>query len=168
MIQTGIFYGSTMGNTAHIAKMIHFEMGFENTHIYDIKNAGIEELKKHDLLILGLSTWGFGHMQKDWTYKIDLLDKIDLSNKKAAIFCLGDQQEYPDTFVDAMGVIYEKLKSRGAKIIGAWPASDYHFKRSKALLNGHFPGLVIDEDHQSDRSKERVQQWVAQLRQDIQ
>ena len=43
----------------------------------------------------------------------------------------------------------------------------YDFSESKAVKNGKFVGLAIDEDNQSDLTEERVKTWVAQIKREF-
>ena len=78
-------------------------------------------------MILGTSTWGIGNLQDDFEMFVDLLLSLDLTEKTFALFGLGDQQTYPDSFCNGMGKLYRLLKNKDCKIIGSWPAEDYDF-----------------------------------------
>lgn len=93
---------------------------------------------------------------------------MDFSNKKVAVFGTGDPQSYPDSFVDAIGLIYEKLAEKGVNVVGFWPTEGYEYDASRAEKDGHFVGLVIDEDNQSDLTDERIAKWVEGLKATIQ
>ncbi|NES97290.1 MAG: flavodoxin FldA, partial [Desertifilum sp. SIO1I2] len=41
------------------------------------------------------------------------------------------------------------------------------FTESKAIKNGKFVGLAIDEDNQPELTEERVKAWVAQLKREF-
>jgi flavodoxin I len=164
MAKIGIFYGSTNGHTEQVAKNILHAFGSQNADLINIKNAKAEDLQRYPYLILGVSTWGFGDIQKDWANKLSLLDKIDYSNKKVALFSLGDQRTYPDTFVDGMGLLYDKLYEKEARVVGNWYPNGYVFKRSKAMRNGSFVGLVLDEDIQPMSTKSRIEKWTNYLK----
>ena len=120
----------------------------------------MDELTKYDLLILGSSTWGLGDLQDDWEVQINNLKKLDLSGKKVAFFGTGDQASYPDTFVDAMGILYDAADETNASLIGAWPVDGYEHTESLAVRNGKFVGLALDEDNQADLTGERITGWV--------
>jgi len=49
------------------------------------------------------------------------LDDIDFSCKKVAYLGTGDQEGYPDKFMDAMGILAEKLAKQGDETVGSWP-----------------------------------------------
>ncbi|WP_319475800.1 flavodoxin FldA [Marispirochaeta aestuarii] len=159
MASIGIFYGSSTGNTEAAANIIQSRL-----EKADVKNiAGIssmDELTKYDLLILGSSTWGLGDLQDDWEVQINNLKKLDLSGKKVAFFGTGDQASYPDTFVDAMGILYDAAAETNASLIGAWPVDGYEHTESLAVRNGKFVGLALDEDNQADLTGERITGWV--------
>lgn len=163
MAAIGIFYGSSTGNTEKVANLIQEKLGADEADIYDIGRAKLEDLNRYSLVIFGIPTWGIGGLQDDWEDSIHLVRNIDYSDKKIALFGLGDQEEYPDTFADALGILYRRIMRRGACIIGEWSADDYTFEKSRALRDGAFVGLVIDQDNQADLTEERVSDWVEML-----
>lgn len=95
------------------------------------------------------------------------MDNIDFHGKKVAYFGTGDQVGYADNFQDAIGILEEKISDLGGTTVGYWPTDGYDFNESKALRNGKFVGLAIDEDNQSDLTNERVKAWVAQLKKEF-
>ncbi|MFP4486258.1 MAG: flavodoxin [Campylobacterales bacterium] len=161
----GIFYGSTTGNTASIAQGMQKRLEpAMDVHVYDVANLDSdEELKMHDLLIFGASTWGEGDLQDDWSHYLGVVSGINLDGKIVAIFGLGDQEGYSDCFVDGMKVLYDFAIQSGAQVIGFWDSDDYSFDSSEALIDGKFVGLVIDEDNQSDLSENRLDTWCSNL-----
>lgn len=167
MEKIGIFYGSSTGLTASIAEKIHEKLGAENADLHDIRESTPKDIEKYNNLIFGSSTWGIGEVQDDWENFLPQLKKRDLKGKTIAIFGLGDQESYPDSFVDAIGVLHNEFKTSGCKFAGQWPADDYHFSFSHALQNGNFVGLPIDEETQPDKTDLRINKWIEQLRQDF-
>jgi len=162
----GLFYGSTNGNTTAVAQMIQREFDQEmgiKVELFDIADYYLEEMSDFDFLILGIPTWNVGQLQRDWDAIIDELDEISLEGKHAAVFGLGDQVGYPDTFGDALFFLADRLESRGACLVGKWPTDNYVFSGSWALREGNFVGLMIDEDNQRDLTEQRVSAWVKQL-----
>jgi flavodoxin I len=165
MAKTGIFYGSSTGNTENAAEKIKGLIG--GADITNIKSASVEEMKQYDNLILGSSTWGLGELQEDWEDIIIKLQQEDLSGKKVALFGTGDQESYSETFADAVGLLYEALRDSGAEIVGAWPSEGYEYSESKAEKEGMFVGLVLDEDNQADMTDDRIEEWVSGLKKDF-
>ena len=98
---------------------------------------------------------------------ISLLLHADFSGKKVALFGTGDQSAYSDTFVDGMGILYETLKNSNAEFTGAWPSEGYGHSGSRAMKDGQFVGLVIDEDNQPDMTENRIREWVERLKKDL-
>lgn len=91
------------------------------------------------------------------------LDGADFSGRTVAVFGLGDQWGFSDSFVDAIGEIAEFFAERGAKVVGQWPTDGYEFEASQAVRNGHFAGLALDEDNQPDKSAERIGAWLGRI-----
>jgi len=164
MALIGIFYGSTQGNVEHIAYEIQKIFGEEHADIFNIKNAENSDFKKYKYLIFGTSTCENGNIQQDWADKLNLLGNIDFTDKKIALFSLGDQKNYPNSFADGMGVLYDVLNDYDADIIGNWYAHGYIFNKSKAFVNGSFVGLVLDETFQPSVTQIRLQKWTDYLK----
>lgn len=66
-----------------------------------------------------------------------------------------------------MGILEEKIIERGGTTVGYWSTDGYEFSDSKALRDGKFVGLAIDEDNQSDLTDKRIKAWVAQLKKEF-
>ena len=98
---------------------------------------------------------------------LEELDPMDFKGKTVAYFGTGDQLGYSDNFMDAAGILEAKISARGGKTIGYWSTDGYDYTESKAVRNGKFVGLAIDEDNQSDLTDERVKAWVAQIKQEF-
>jgi flavodoxin I len=164
--EVGVFYGSSSGKTESVALKIHEILGRGRSGIYDIAECSPRDLLPFKMLIFGIPTWGIGELQEDWADFLPGLEELDLSGKKVALFGLGDQESYPDTFADALGKLYDSLHGTGCEITGHWSAGGYDFMGSTALRNGGFVGLILDEDNQPDLTEERVKDWLAQIIQD--
>ncbi|HEY0664253.1 MAG TPA: flavodoxin domain-containing protein, partial [Thiobacillaceae bacterium] len=95
-----------------------------------------------------------------WEEFLPKIEQLDFSGKTIALFGLGNQDKYPDEFVDAMGILHEFFVARGAKIVGQWPADGYDFISSKALVNDEFVGLVLDHENQKLLTDARLEAWL--------
>ena len=163
MNNIGLFFGSETGNTESVADEIAGIIGYDKVDVYNLSDHGIDICTKYDKLIFGAPTWYDGELQSDWDSAVDDLEKVDLTGKTIALFGLGDQEGYPDYFLDAMGIIYEKVIEKGGNVVGEWPVDGYTFDESKAVKNGNFVGLALDEDNQSDLTNERIEKWLVQI-----
>ena len=165
MAKIGIFYGSTEGNTEDVVDKVKDALG--DAEVHNVDSASAEDMEEYDTLILACSTWEIGELQEDWDSFLDVLDDVDFSSKKVSYIGTGDADGYPDTFVDAIGIIHEKIADTGAEFFGAWPTDDYEFDGSKGVIDGKFLGLVIDEDNESDKTDDRIDAWVAQIKSEL-
>jgi len=159
MGSTAVIYGSTTGNTANAAKQIAAAFGMVPVSIANASPADFNA----DLVILGSSTWGIGELQDDWQTNFALLEAVDLSGKKVAVFGLGDQNGFGDSFCDAMAMLAEKAVARGATLVGQTSAAGYQHSHSAAERDGMFCGLALDDDSQACLSSGRIGNWVGQL-----
>lgn len=163
---TAIYYGSSTGNTEKNAGIIKKNLN-NDVKIYDITENGFENFSDYDKIILGCSTWGEGELQDDWDDRWDEFCSLDFSNKTIALFGLGDQESYSDEYLDAMGIIYEELNKNGVNIIGKTSTDGYIFDSSRAVVDDMFVGLALDEDNQSELSKDRIASWCENIKEQI-
>lgn len=165
MASIGLFFGSDEGNTERVAYQIRRCLGEALVDIYDVADVTQLEFTQYDRIILGIPTWDFGQIQRDWEDFWGDIAEVDFSGKTIALFGLGDQFGYADYFLDAMGMLHDVVVQSGAHIIGHWPTAGYEFAASKAEIpdTGRFVGLALDEDHQEDLTSTRIQMWCGQI-----
>lgn len=161
----GLFYGSTTGNTADVAERLAQLAGPERVDLYDIAEQGLAGLGLYEYLIFGIPTWDFGEQQEDWLDLWPELDALELAGVRVALFGLGDQIGYGEWYLDAMGMLHDKLVQQGAVAVGYWPNEGYEFDASRALTadGSHFVGLALDEDSQRSETDARLALWVPQV-----
>jgi len=168
MAKIGLFYGTQTGNTQTAAEFIQKEFGGDSVvYLHDVSGVDTSDFEDYECIIIGCPTWNIGELQADWEGLYEKLDEINFVGKKIAYFGAGDQIGYADNFQDAMGILEEKISSLGGTTVGYWPTDGYEHSESKAVKNGKFVGLAIDEDNQSDLTDERIKIWVAQLKQEF-
>lgn len=165
MTTLGIFFGSSDGNTARVAELLaqQFRTTFGaalDVEVLDIAEYYVEDMADFDLLILGIPTWNHGQLQADWEAVLEEFDDLDLTGTRAAVFGLGDQVGYPETFADAVFFLADRLRNAGAELVGAWPCDGYDFRGSWAVEDGRFLGLVLDEVNQPELTPARLAHWV--------
>lgn len=164
MKKTGIFYGSTTGTTAGVARRIAKALGVAEADIHDVANTAPSVLGDYELDIIGSSTWGNGQVQRDFYDFLAGVAALDLKGHSLALFGCGDES-MSDTFNNAIGNIYHKLKDTGARFIGDFNAEGYDFKGSSADIDGRIVGLMLDEVNRPDLTDTRIAEWVKSLKQ---
>ncbi len=162
MGKIAIVFGSTGGSTQFVARKIKRLVGAD-ADIFNVAEIVPSDLEDYSQLILGTSTWGLGELQDDWEAFLPDFAQLDLKGKTIALFGLGDCESYPDSFVDAMGIIYEELKTKECTLVGSVDTDDYNFDESIAVVDGKFVGLPIDEDNESDKTDARLESWLKQI-----
>jgi len=162
----GIFYGSSTGQTEMVAEKLHQLLGDENADLINVEMATEKDLAAYPYLILGTPTWGVGEMQDDWEDFADILEKASLKGKKIALFGLGDQDTYPDSFADGVGMLYNRIKDK-SQVVGKWPKTGYLFNESEAYKDNHFVGLILDQENQAGKTNERLEKWVEMLKKEF-
>ena len=164
MKSIAIIYGSSTGNTEHAAHLIATELAGYSPVVKDITDITPEELLEPDVLILGVPTWSIGELQDDWEEFFPNIKKLDLTGKTVAIFGMGDADGYPDTYVDALGILYDEFGKTGCTFVGEVSTDGYTFDDSQGLRGGSFVGLPLDEDNESKLTRPRVKAWVDSLK----
>ncbi len=165
MSKIGLFYGSTTGKTESAAEMIQAEFGGESVvTLHEISEVQDSDFDQYQNIIIGSPTWDIGQLQADWDGYFEDLDNIDFSGKKVAYFGTGDAVGYGENFQDAMGTLEEKISELGGQTVGNWPTDGYDFESSKAVKNGKFVGLALDDDNQSELTESRIKEWVTKLK----
>ena len=159
MATVKIVYGSTTGATEAAAQQLAALLGAEAIPVAAATEAAFEA----DLLLLGSSTWGYGELQDDWAAGIALLDAVDLTGRKVAVFGTGDSVGFADTFANAIGILADKAVERGATLVGQVPAAGYAAVESRAVRDGQFVGLALDDTNEAEQTPERIATWAKQL-----
>lgn len=167
MKKIGLFYVANAVKTSQVAKKIREVLGAENIDIIPVEKAWGDDFKSYDNLIVGVSTWFDGELPTFWDELIPELETLDLKGKKVALFGLGDQVNYPDNFVDGLGILSKSFKKAGATLVGYTSAEDYTFNHSKALHDNKWCGLVIDVENQSKLTDKRIKDWCEQLKKEF-
>lgn len=171
----GLYYGSTTGTTEAVAEKVQefataAGVPLNAVNISDLNDP--KELLQHEQLIIGIPTWNIGQLQDDWLIVYPKLDEMDFTGKIVAIFGVGDQEGFPDNFLDAVGILGKKLQERGATLIGSWSAEDYDYEDSEAAFETEegvkFMGLGIDEYNQEEKTDMRIINWLEQIQLEMQ
>jgi flavodoxin II len=169
----GLFYGSTTCYTEMAAEKIQAALNTlfdaEVVDTFNIKDVSLSTACQFDILIFGISTWDFGELQEDWESCWADIRDLDLRDKTVALFGLGDQLGYTDWFQDALGMLHDELAVLDCNFIGYWPNQGYNFSKSKGLTTdlSHFVGLSLDDENQYELSQQRIEQWTAQLLEEL-
>lgn len=166
MTPIGLFYGTDTGFTELVANLIEEEFSMvapDLITVHNIADVPVERMLDYDYLIVGCPTWNVGQLQDDWDEVFIELDDLDLTGKKIAIFGLGDQYGYPENYCDAIGILGRKFADQGAELVGFTSTEGYEFSYSRGVEDGMFLGLALDEENESEKTPQRVTDWIWQL-----
>ena len=168
-MRTAIFYASNTGSTEEIAQLIKKQLGPKHVDtIRDVEGLDVHDLEGYDTLIVGVATWDYGDIPYDWAVLYEGLKQCDFTGTRIAMFGLGDQWGYPETFLDAMGLMYRAFVKRGAHGgYGFWPTRNYTFSGSMARFGAQFCGLAIDQDNEAQLTASRIKKWCAQIKREL-
>tara|TARA_Y100001970_G_C13720448_1_gene596355 strand:- start:97 stop:597 length:501 start_codon:yes stop_codon:yes gene_type:complete len=160
-MRIGLMFGSTTMNSERVAELIWDTM--QETELHDIKD-GVDVLEQYEKVIIVSPTWDYGDLQEDYIEAWDKLQTVNWSNKSVALVGLGDQVGYGDLYQDSMNTLYETISKLGGTFVGFTSKDGHSFLKSKAIRNDKFVGLAIDEDNQSNLTKERLNTWIEDIR----
>lgn len=114
-----IVYGSTSGNTElvceTIAKVLD-ELG-HNVLLQRVEQTQVEELRQHDLVILGASTYGHGILQDQFIPFAEKMKSLDLSGKDFAVVGLGDSKYDAEYNIESAVILENIVLQQGGKLI---------------------------------------------------
>jgi flavodoxin I len=172
MSQIGIFFGTDTGTTRLIAKKMAKQLpeGIASKPL-NVNRIEAADLLNYDALILGTPSYGEGQVpgistgvkQGSWEEFLPQLAGLDFTGKRIALYGLGNQDKYGSRFASGLFQLYEAFKSAGADIVGSWPTDGYEFEYSRAVVDGRFVGLVIDQNSQGMQTEERMKTWLDQV-----
>ena len=166
-MSTAIIYSFNTNKTAKAAEKIIEAFNKDDLKAVNAENISEDEFLSYDNLILGVPTWFDGELPNYWDEFVPALEDMDLNGKTIAIFGLGDQAGYPENFADGVGILGCLLRDKGAKLVGYTENEKYEFESSKALEDGKFMGLILDQENQARLSKGRIEKWTEQLKQEL-
>lgn len=172
MKKVAIIYWPKGGNVESVAQRIFDRFNEAEADLYDVENFDATRINDYENLIVGGSTTGSETWEdvtptNKWSELLKALENDRLKGKKVAIFGLGDQVLWPENFVDSMIVIKKEFDKRGAEIVGSWPTGGYDFTDSDSVVDGKFVGLALDEDQQPEKTDERIEKWIGQLKEEF-
>ncbi|VAW14901.1 Flavodoxin 1 [hydrothermal vent metagenome] len=163
MSKTCIIYSFNSNKTKLIAEIIADAFGEGKIEKVNAETITEEQFLSFDNMILGVPTWFDGELPNYWSEFVPALEDLDLQGKTFAIFGLGDQEGYPENFVDGIGILAKLLEERGGRIVGETPTEGYTFESSAAVRDGKFLGLALDQENQARLTNGRVAKWVESL-----
>jgi len=167
MEKIGLFYSFASKKTAKIAGVVHNAFLGNDVQLINVDDVKKEKFLEFDNLIVGVPTWFDGELPNYWDELLPALEEIDFSNKRIAIFGLGDQKGYSENFCDAIGIMAAFFEEKGAFIVGKFPLDGYIFEGSKAVSNGQFVGLPLDQENQARLTSGRIEHWVENLKKEF-
>jgi flavodoxin I len=167
MKKVALIYSYNSTKTAKIAEKIIKEWADESLVPVNAENIDENAFMSYDQMILGVPTWFDGELPNYWDEFVPAIDDLNLTGKSIAIYGLGDQQNYPENFLDAEGIMADLLETRGAKMLGFTSREGYTFEHSRAIRGDKFAGLAIDYENQHQLTEARIRNWVKQLKEEF-
>lgn len=141
----------------------------EPIEIDEVQGSVAEQFAKFDALVVGTPTWNTGaDMERSGTGWDEIyyseMQELNIAGKKVAVFGLGDSISYAENYADATGELHDVFEKLGCKMIGYTSQEGYEHEDSKAIRGDQFCGLLLDAVNFEELTEERVQNWVAKLK----
>jgi flavodoxin I len=176
MKKIGIFFGTDSGTTRligkKIAKNLQKRVGEDVVaKPLNVNRIGADELLSYPSLILGTPTYGEGLLpgkasnnnEESWLEFLPKLMGKDFTGHRIALYGLGDQEQYPGHFLDAMMDLHEFFTAANAEIVGGCSIEGYTFNHSRAVVDGRFVGLALDQHLQQLLTDQRIDTWLDEV-----
>lgn len=161
----GLFYAPSGGSVHKVAKRIKQKIKNHKVDMLYIRNIQSQQFLNYRNIILVSSTLGKDAWNNDetdeWAAFVPELRKLNLNGRHVALVGLGNHILYPSNFADGLSDWADLIESLGGMLIGKTEADDYIFNMSKAVKDGLFMGLPLDEDNESGKTDSRVDKWLS-------
>lgn len=163
----GLFYAPTGGNVHKVAKRIKQKLSGRKVDMFYIRDIEPAQFLNYRTLILVSSTLGKEAWNNDendeWAAFMPGMQKLALNERQVALVGLGNHVLYPNNFVDGLRDMAELIEETGGILIGKTDPENYTFNMSKAIQEGVFVGLPLDEDNEPDKTDRRIEKWLSFL-----
>jgi flavodoxin I len=167
MEKVGVFFSFSSHKTSRLGEKIIDSFGTDEIEKINAERITVDEFLRFQNYIVGVPTWFDGELPLYWDEFVPAIKDLDLSGKKFAIYGLGDQKGYPENFNDGVGLFAELVSGQGATIVGYTSAEGYKFENSKAIKDGKFCGLCLDQENQAKLTEKRITEWVEELKKEF-
>ncbi|MDG5799974.1 flavodoxin [Marinilabiliaceae bacterium ANBcel2] len=167
MKKIGIFYSFKSKKTHQQVKYIIKNLGEKLCEEVDIEDATLDDFNKFNNYIFAAPTWFDGELPNYLDEFLPMIEDQSMKDKKVAIFGGGDQKNYPENFVDGIGILAEFFEERGAKVVGFTSVKGYKFEYSRAQRGDKFTGLALDIENQAALTHERIEKWIDKIKKEF-
>jgi len=167
-----LLYWPLAGNVENAAKKIYSRFESNDIDMFDVGSFNVDTLDDYEMIIMGSSTvgaknWEDADADNKWNRFFRKIEEHDLSNRKIALFGLGDHILYPSHYVDGLGILNDEVVKVKGKLIGKWPTEGYVFTESEGVKDNMFYGLALDEDNEDHLTDQRVDKWTEIIKSEL-
>lgn len=161
----GLFYAPSGGNVHKVAKRIKQKIKNHKVDMLYIRDIKPEQFLNYRNIILVSSTLGKDAWNNDetdeWAAFMPSMQKLELNGRHVALVGLGNHILYPNNFVDGLRDLADLIEEKGGILIGKTEPDNYTFNMSRAIQDGIFVGLPLDEDNEPNKSDPRIEKWLS-------
>ncbi len=121
MPKIGLFYAVSAACTADVEKELTGLAPLGEIDLCDLDSAPADAVSAYRHLIIGLPLRDEGRAPEGWKTYLPQISRADLSERIVAFYGIGSQEEYSETFLEAMTALYDLVAQKGGIIVGSWP-----------------------------------------------
>ncbi|XRB02103.1 flavodoxin [Pycnococcus provasolii] len=172
----GVFYttGSrtTLKTAEKVVALLNSDSHNEKVNASIVNVRESQDFEEFECLVLGMPSYKWGEDPNEFpsALEFDTIqpppgDPLDLMGKKCAMFGTGDRVGYGDYYIEGLARVWRMLDMRGATLVGKVDASGFEeaVQRSRAIVNGKFLGLPVDDNDEPEEREAAIEAWVAQV-----
>ena len=154
-----IVYATTSGATQDVATMLAAMIGEADTRLVNLRKDPLTIDGDHDWVFAGTPTYGKGDWHYAWIRRHLEVGPALKRASRVALFGLGDSVHHAETFAGGIGHLSRFCRDLGVVTLGQVP----EHRRSPSVVDGYFPGLVIEYGRERRRVQAMLTKWLRGL-----
>jgi flavodoxin I len=156
-----VVYATTSGATEAVGHTLAKLLGEEETLLVDLKRGPLEPAAFQGAHVFaGTPTYGKGDWHLLWERRKLEMVPLLRSARRVALFGLGDARHHRPTFAGGIGRLHGFCEAHGIVCAGSVLAGA---RTSPAIVQGRFPGLVVEYARDRRRLHVILAGWLLEL-----
>jgi flavodoxin I len=170
-MKAAVVFASTSGSTRAVAALIAQTLAPRPVELVDLRQwarCGDQfSAAAFDLVFLGTPTYGTGDWHFLWErHGEEVLARLH-TGIPVALFALGDARGHPRSFAGGLGRLAQQCGRQGLRWVGFSDPKQFAFEASPAIVDGRFPGLVLDYKRQHRLAADMVGACLDRINRDV-
>lgn len=163
MCMITVLYASAGGATRDVVATLARQLG-PRTRLVDLASFDPAQVAiQSDLVIAGGPTYGRGDWHHLWGERFADVAPMLVAARQVALFGLGDSRFHGGSFCGGLRKLYDSVRSLGTEPIGFTLSGRHSYRSTPSLVDGCFPGLVVDYRLDRRHLEEIAGRWLDDL-----